>query len=93
VFDYGCGRGEDLELLSSEGIACSGWDPAFRPEAEKSPADVVNLGYVINVVEDPEERASTLRAAWELSQQALVVSAQVLVNGRVRTPSSSGTAC
>ena len=32
-FDYGCGRGEDLELLSKEGVTCSGWDPAFRPDA------------------------------------------------------------
>ena len=55
-FDYGCGRGEDLELLSSEGFTCSGWDPVYRPDGEKTPADVVNLGYVINVVEDPEER-------------------------------------
>ena len=57
VFDYGCGRGEDLELLTGEGITCTGWDPAYRPESEKTPADVVNLGYVINVVEDPIERA------------------------------------
>jgi DNA phosphorothioation-associated putative methyltransferase len=90
VFDYGCGRGEDLELLSEEGIACSGWDPVFRPEADRAPADVVNLGYVINVVEDPEERANTLRAAWELCRQALVVSAQVLVNGRGKAPVEFG---
>src|ERR1700722_6641404 len=90
VFDYGCGRGEDLELLSSEGVACSGWDPTYRPETEKSPADVVNLGYGINGVEDPEERARTLRAAWELSQQTLVVAAQVLVNGRGKNPVEFG---
>lgn len=24
-FDYGCGRGEDIELLSSDGFMCSGW--------------------------------------------------------------------
>jgi DNA phosphorothioation-associated putative methyltransferase len=90
IFDYGCGRGEDLELLTSEGIACSGWDPVYRPDTEKSPADVVNLGYVINVVEDPEERARTLRAAWDLCRLALVVSAQVLVNGRGKSPVEFG---
>ena len=24
-FDYGCGRGEDIELLSAEGVVCGGW--------------------------------------------------------------------
>ena len=51
LFDYGCGRGEDLDLLSAEGFACSGWDPAYRPDAERQQADVVNLGYVLNVIE------------------------------------------
>src|SRR5262249_36145074 len=60
-FDYGCGRGEDIELLTTEGVACSGWDPAYRPNAERQPADVVNLGYVLNVIEDTQERAATLR--------------------------------
>ena len=34
VFDYGCGRGEDVELLSAEGVTCDGWDPVFRPETQ-----------------------------------------------------------
>jgi hypothetical protein len=81
-FDYGCGHGEDIELLTREGIVCSGWDPAYRPDAPRQEADVVNLGYVINVIENPEERAATLRGAWELCRQLLAVSAQVLVAGR-----------
>ena len=44
-FDYGCGRGEDLKLLADDGISCSGWDPAFQPDATRQEADVVNLGY------------------------------------------------
>lgn len=59
-FDYGCARGEDLDLLSREGFTRSGWDPAFQPDAAQQEADVVNLGYVINVIEKPEERAETL---------------------------------
>ena len=89
-FDYGCGRGEDLELLATEGVACSGWDPSFRPEAAKTEADVVNLGYVLNVIENPEERASTLKAAWGLCRQVLAVSAQVLVAGRGKNPVEFG---
>jgi DNA phosphorothioation-associated putative methyltransferase len=80
-FDYGCGRGEDLELLAVEGVTCSGWDPAYRPDGAKAEADVVNLGYVINVIEDAAERAATLRAAWGLCRQVLAVSAQVLMAG------------
>lgn len=77
LFDYGCGHGQDLKLLRDMEIECDGWDPAFRPEARKRPADVVNLGYVINVVEDQHERAVALRSAWELCQTLLVVAARV----------------
>lgn len=77
LFDYGCGHGQDLKLLSDMEIECDGWDPAFRPEASKRPADIVNLGYVINVVEDQNERSAALRLAWELCQRLLVVAAQV----------------
>jgi DNA phosphorothioation-associated putative methyltransferase len=82
VFDYGCGHGQDVELLTERGIASQGWDPAFFPDRACCPADIVNLGYVINVIEDPEERVSTLRAAWALSHRLFIVSAQVLVPGR-----------
>src|SRR5262245_8039039 len=85
LFDYGCGRGGDLELLQAQGIQCSGWDPAFRSEAERCAADVVNLGYVINVIEKPAERAEALRKSWELARSLLVVSAQVHVSSRGRT--------
>src|SRR5437588_2874890 len=89
-FDYGCGRGEDLELLAAEGVVCGGWDPAYRPDAPRQEADVVNLGYVINVIEDKQERAETLRRAWELARQVLSVSAQVLVSGRGKEPVEFG---
>src|SRR5262245_20043858 len=89
-FDYGCGRGEDVELLTAEGITCGGWDPAHRPDAPRHDADVVNLGYVINVIEDPDERAATLRRAWQLCRRLLVASAQVVMAGRGKTPVEFG---
>jgi DNA phosphorothioation-associated putative methyltransferase len=89
-FDYGCGRGEDIELLTAEGIACGGWDPAYRPDATRSEADVVNLGYVLNVIEDQVERSATLRRAWGLCRQLLVVSAQILMAGRGKEPVEFG---
>lgn len=76
-FDYGCGRGGDLKRLHRMGVPVSGWDPAFFPDEDRTPADVVNLGYVVNVIEDPEERAVALCAAWELTQKLLIVSARL----------------
>lgn len=77
VFDYGCGRGDDLRNLSALGYQVDGWDPTHRPSAAREPADVVNLGYVINVIEDPPERTQTLRAAWDLARRVLVVASRL----------------
>ena len=77
LFDYGCGRGQDLALLRDMGVGCSGWDPAHLPQADRSAADIVNLGYVINVIEDPLERNEALKAAWQLCRSLLVVAAQI----------------
>lgn len=82
VFDYGCGHGQDIELLAGQGIACNGWDPAFRPDSPKDPAEVVNLGYVLNVIEDVDERASALKQAWGLARGLLIVAALVKEDGR-----------
>ena len=76
-FDYGCGRGDDLLRLQKMGIAVSGWDPAFFPDEERTPADVVNLGYVVNVIEDSDDRLVVLAAAWALTRQVLIVSARL----------------
>lgn len=77
LFDYGCGRGDDLRELEAHGIAALGWDPNFRPDGELVPSQLVNLGYVINVIEDRDERTEALIKAWELTQSLLVVSAML----------------
>lgn len=82
IFDFGCGRGSDVQLLKNQGYECYGWDPAFRPDVEKRVSDVVNLGYVINVIEDPVERNQALLDAWQLSRKVLVVSALTEMYGR-----------
>ena len=74
VFDYGCGRGDDLRLLVAMNVQAMGWDPVFRPEGRRQPADIVNLGFVLNVIEDVRERSETLRSAFELATKVLVVS-------------------
>jgi len=73
LLDYGCGQGDDLRVLQHHGITASGWDPYYCPEAACDPADIVNLGFVINVIEDPEERAEVLRRAFFYAQELLVV--------------------
>lgn len=81
-FDYGCGHGGDVERTANQGYASTGWDPYYQPNNPLTPADVVNLGYVINVIEDPAERRQALLKAWELTQKVLIVSAQVLIADR-----------
>jgi DNA phosphorothioation-associated putative methyltransferase len=79
VLDYGCGQGDDVRLLQENGVSCTGWDPFFSQSCPRSPAEVVNLGYVVNVIEDTGEREDALRTAWSLSQRALIVSARLTV--------------
>ncbi|MGD9656553.1 MAG: DNA phosphorothioation-associated putative methyltransferase [Methylocystis sp.] len=80
IFDYGCGQGEDVAALVSEGFEAFGWDPHHAPKGPCAPADVVNLGFVINVIEDPRERTETLRAAWRFAKRSLCVS--VMLRGK-----------
>jgi len=63
--------------LQKNGLQAEGWDPYFRSDVAARPADVVNLGYVLNVIEDPKERAETLRRAFALALRALVVAVRV----------------
>ena len=77
ILDYGCGRGGDVDRLRKLGFDAVGWDPVHQPGGEKRPSDVVNLGYVVNVIEDARERASTLKRAWSLAGEVLIVAARL----------------
>ena len=83
-FDYGCGFGGDHTRIAQLGFAAEGWDPYYRPEAPLLSANIVNLGYVINVIEELAERNEALLKAWNLTQNVLIVSAQVLVEDATR---------
>ena len=74
LFDYGCGKGDDLRTLQANNIRASGWDPYFAANAPKSESDLVNLGFVINVIESLPERIDALQGAWKLTRRLLVVS-------------------
>ena len=80
VLDYGCGKGHDALELETHGIDVAAWDPAHKPDGELRPSDVVNLGYVINVIDDVEERRETLRRAFRLANKLLAVS--VMIGGK-----------
>ncbi|SEG70900.1 DNA phosphorothioation-associated putative methyltransferase [Methylobacterium sp. 190mf] len=77
VFDYGCGQGDDIRVLRESGIEASGWDPYFAPAAPRAEAEVVNLGFVLNVIEAPGERIEVLRRAFSLARRVLAVSTMV----------------
>jgi len=77
VFDYGCGRGDDLRGLRENNIEAAGWDPHFAADGTKQTAHLVNLGFVINVIENIDERIEALRGAYALADELLVVSAML----------------
>lgn len=77
-FDFGCGHGQDLEILSKNGFQnIHGYDPYYKSENPVIESDIVNLGYVINVIEDPKERASVLKKAYSITKKVLCVSAML----------------
>lgn len=77
IFDYGCGRGDDLRELEANGLDALGWDPVFSPDNDKVKSDIVNLGFVLNVIEDQDERLEALLSAWDLADKILVVSVMI----------------
>lgn len=82
LFDYGCGRGDDLRHLAMLGYDAGGWDPVHRPDHDRQTAPVVNIGYVVNVIENPAERQEALHRAWALAEQVLVVSARLTLEAK-----------
>lgn len=78
VLDYGCGQGDDVAALAAGGFQAFGWDPHYAPDGPRCPADVVNLGFVLNVIEDRHERAETLLAAYGFARRALSIAVMPL---------------
>ena len=73
-FDYGCGRGGDLSTLASDGYVTGGWDPHYAPASElPRRAHAVNLGFVVNVIEDPAERVEAITKSFQLCSGVLSV--------------------
>lgn len=77
VLDYGCGQGDDVRALLDGDVEATGWDPYFQPDGTLAQSDAVNLGFVLNVIEDPGERLETLRRAWSYCRRVLAVAVMV----------------
>ncbi|KUY48845.1 DNA phosphorothioation-associated putative methyltransferase [Burkholderia sp. RF2-non_BP3] len=77
LFDYGCGRGDDVRGLKGLGIEAAGWDPHYANDQPLARASIVNLGFVINVIENVDEREHALKTSYSLSKDILVVSAML----------------
>lgn len=74
LFDYGCGKGDDIAALGAVGYSVRGWDPFYAAESEITRAHVVNLGFVLNVIEDFEERRDALHRAFHIADDVLAIS-------------------
>lgn len=74
VLDYGCGKGTDVSFLKEMGHTAIGVDPHFFPDIKLEDADIVNLGYVLNVIPNKSLRKLMLCNAFFHTKGKLIVS-------------------
>ena len=90
IFDYGCGRGDDAKGLDKIGIKCLCWDPHYAPYNPIIECEIVNLGFVVNVIEDPAERVEAVQKAFALATTAIVISVMLYSSDRPGKPYRDG---
>lgn len=73
MFDYGCGKGDDIATLNAQGYSARGWDPFYAAGNAITRAPVVNLGFVLNVIEDQDERREALQRAFQAADEVLAI--------------------
>ena len=56
VLDYGCGKGADGRYLASKSIPVDSYDPFWNPINLNKKYDTILCTYVLNVLEDNEEK-------------------------------------
>ncbi len=59
ILDFGCGLGNDVELLQQQGLDISGYDPYYAPTYPTGKFDTIVCCYVLNVLM-PEEQIDVL---------------------------------
>ncbi|WP_368732174.1 hypothetical protein [Microcystis aeruginosa] len=77
-------------FLRLKGYEITGFDPFFFPLNPLRKSDVVTLNYVINVIEDPIERASVLKIAYELARKRLICAIRTDPAPSVVLPTATG---
>jgi len=83
IFDYGCGRGGDINRLRELGYEANGFDPYYARENPLIYSDVVTCLFVLDVIEEHSDRIAVLRKIWHLSRKLLVIA--VRQDGDIRT--------
>jgi hypothetical protein len=70
IFDWGCGREDDLKYYKANGITAEGWDPHFKPAPH--PSELINgsfnfvvCSFVLNVIKDASERQHCIGGIYE----------------------------
>lgn len=86
VLDYGCGRGQDADLLGIDK-----YDPHFFPTMPEGLYDVVTCNYVLNVIEDPGARADVVSKITSLLAPGGVAYLTVRRDVRGEVATSRGT--
>ena len=86
ALDYGCGHGDDVSILREHHIPINGWDPHFFPDAPVASADIVNLGYVVNVIENVKERRQVIQKAFALAKRVLCIAVMLDGQGQYQNP-------
>ena len=67
ILDFACGRGADIAWLKSEGYDVAGFDPHEPFGWSSAPTghfDIVNVIYLVNVLDDAQARRVALERAW-----------------------------
>ena len=70
IFDWGCGRGDDLKYYEANGIVAEGWDPHFKPSPHPSECahgsfNFVVCSFVLNVIRDTSERQHCIEQVYD----------------------------
>lgn len=80
IHDYGCGKkeyaekhGNDVTRLTALGFNVTGHD---IDHGTPRIADIVFCSYVINVIENPDERKEVVKHAYSLAKKMLILSAR-----------------
>jgi DNA phosphorothioation-associated putative methyltransferase len=79
IYDWGCGKGKDAEWLQDLGYTVAAYDPNHFPcnvpeDFLFGPVDVILCNYVLNIINDPEEREALLQQIADTGVKTIIIS-------------------